>query len=206
MRPPMRIKQAAAALLLAAASGCASTPPDDVENACRIFEDKPDWYEATRDTEKKWGTPIQLQLAIIRQESSFKHDAKPPHARFLGIPLWWRQSSAYGYAQIKDSTWDWYRDKTGNRWADRGELEDAVDFIGWYTDLSKRTLGISKWDGYNQYLAYHEGHAGFKRRTYKKKPWLMKVARRVDRYSRTYGAQLKRCRGQLEENRSWWPF
>ena len=80
--------------------GCATTPPKDVDNACRIFEEKSDWYQATRDVEEKWGTPIQLQLAIIRQESAFAHDAKPPRARVLGIPMWWRRSSAYGYAQI----------------------------------------------------------------------------------------------------------
>lgn len=187
-------------------AGCATTRPSTGDDACRIFDEKPDWYKATRDAEKEWGVPVQVQLAIIRQESSFTHDARPPRDTFLGIPMWWRKSSAYGYAQVKDSTWDWYQDKTGNSWADRDEFEDAADFIGWYTDVSQRTLGISKWDAYNQYLAYHEGHGGWKRKTYNKKPWLIKVARKVDRYAKTYGGQLKGCRERLEDGAGWWPF
>ena len=187
-------------------TACATSPPKQVDNACRIFEEKPDWYEATRKTEKTWGVPIQVQLAIMRQESSFKHDAKPPRESFLGIPMWWRKSSAYGYAQVKDSTWDWYRDKTGNRWADRDDFADASDFIGWYTDVSRRSLGISKWDAYNQYLAYHEGHGGWKRGSYKRKGWLLQVARRVEASAGAYGAQLRGCRERLEDRAGWWPF
>jgi hypothetical protein len=193
-------------VLLGLFAGCATSPPKQVDDACRIFEEKPDWYEPTRDSEKKWGVPIQVQLAIIRQESSFVHDAKPPRDTVLGVPMWWRKSSAYGFAQVKDSTWDWYQDKTGQHWASRDDFDDAVDFIGWYGEVSRKTLGISKWDAYNQYLAYHEGHGGWKRKTYEKKPWLMKVARKVDRHARDYGAQLKRCRERLESESSWWPF
>ncbi len=194
-------------VLPALMAGCATVPPSRTDNACRIFEEKPDWYQAAVQSEEKWGTPIQLQMAIIRQESSFQDDAKPPRDTLLGIPMWWRTSSAYGFAQAKDATWVWYRDKSGNRWADRDEFEDAVDFVGWYTDVSRRTLGISKWDAYNQYLAYHEGHGGWKRKTYRSKPWLVKVARKVERYSRLYGEQLRGCRERLEADAGgWWPF
>ncbi len=171
--------------------GCATAPPRQVENACQIFQEKPDWYAPTRATEKKWGLPIQLQLAIIRQESGFVQDAKPPRDRVLGIPMWWRVSSAYGFAQVKDATWQWYQDKTGNPWASRDDFDDAVDFVGGYSDVSRKTLGNYKWDAYNQYLAYHEGHGGWKRKTFERKSWLMTVARKVDQQARDYGAQLK---------------
>ncbi len=184
---------------------CATTPPSSPENACSIFREKDDWFEASKDVEDEYGLPIQIQLAIMRQESSFRHDAAPPRETLLGIPMWWRQSSAYGYAQVKDSTWDWYIDKTGNWGADRDDYADAVDFMGWYTTVSQTTLGISKWDAYNQYLAYHEGHGGWKRKTYLKKAWLMKVARKVDNNAKRYGAQLKSCRKELESS-SFWPF
>jgi hypothetical protein len=189
-----------------AVAGCATAPPSRPDNACHIFEEKDDWYDAARDTEKRWGVPIQVQLAIIRQESSFRDDAKPPRDTLLGVPMWWRVSDAYGYAQVKDSTWDWYREKTGNHWASRDDFEDASDFIGWYTDVSHRTLGISKWDAYNQYLAYHEGHGGWKRRTYRDKDWLVRVARKVERQAGTYGAQLAGCRERLEKGSGWWPL
>ncbi len=196
--PHPSLARLAAALALLTLAGCATTPPSRVDDACAVFTEKPDWYEATRDTEKRWGTPVQVQLAIIRAESSFKHDAKPPRDSFIGIPMWWRVSSAYGYAQAKDETWDDYRKATGNGWADRDDFDDASDFIGWYTDQSQKRLGISKWDTYNQYLAYHEGRGGYARRTYAGKDWLLRVARKVDGWAKTYGGQIKTCRGRLE--------
>jgi hypothetical protein len=177
-----------------------------VENACLIFREKPDWFDASLTVERKYGLPIQVQLAIMRQESSFRHNAAPPRDSFLGIPMWWRVSSAYGYAQVKDETWDWYKDKTGNWGADRDDYDDAVDFMGWYADVSQKTLGISKWDAYNQYLAYHEGHGGWQRKTYNSKGWLVSVARKVDANARMYGEQLRSCRHSLKSSPWWWPF
>ena len=127
-------------LLLAA---CATTPPSNINNLCTIFGEKDDWYEDAKTAEKRWGTPVHVQMAIMRQESSFRHDAKPPRDTLLGVPKWWRVSDAYGFAQVKDDTWDWYVDKTDNWFADRDDFEDATDFIGWYTDVSQRRLGIS---------------------------------------------------------------
>ena len=187
-------------------AGCATSPPSNLNNACHIFEEKDDWYDSASDSYKKWGVPVHVQLAIIHQESRFKHDAKPPRRRLLGVVPWARPSSAYGYGQIKDSTWDWYVDKTGNSWADRDDFDDVTDFIGWYGQVSHRSLGISKWDAYNQYLAYHEGHGGFKRKTYKKKPWLTKVARKVERNAKRYHSQLSTCEDQFASNWSLWPF
>lgn len=188
----MKIKILTAAMMLTLA-GCATTPPRNVADSCDMLDEKGGWYKAVKKTQKKYGTPIHVQLAIIRQESSFRHDAKPGKKHLLWVIPWGRKSSAYGYAQAKDETWDWYKKKSGNRGADRDKFKDASDFVGWYTDVSQKTLGISKWDAYNQYLAYHEGHGGFKRKTYLKKKWLMVVARKVAGYARTYAAQLKKC-------------
>jgi hypothetical protein len=187
-------------------AGCAVAPPSAVEDACEIFTEKPEWYEASLRSEERWGLPIQIQLAIVRQESSFQHDARPSRARVLGMPMWWRSSSAYGYAQAKDSTWDWYRLKTGNGSADRDDYADAVDFIGWYSDVSQQRLGIAKWDTYRLYLAYHEGHGGFERKTYLHKRWLMDVARKVEGYAERYGQQLRACRQAPARRPSHWPF
>jgi hypothetical protein len=185
---------------------CASRPPSNVDNICAIFEEKDDWYEDARASEKRWGTPIHVQMAIIRQESRFQDDAQPPRSTLLGFIPWTRPSSAYGYPQAKDTTWDWYIEETDNSGADRDDFADAVDFVGWYTNRSQRTLGISKWDAYQQYLAYHEGHGGFKRKSFDKKAWLKSVARKVDRQSKRYASQLKGCRAELEQGWSLWPF
>jgi hypothetical protein len=193
-------------LLLALTSACSTTPPKNLDNSCEIFFEKDDWYDDTNDSFKKWGMPIHVQLAIIHQESRFTYDAKTEMQYFLWIIPIGRKSNAYGYAQVKDETWDWYIDKTGNRGADRDDFDDAVDFIGWYGKLTHSTLGISKWDAYNQYLAYHEGHGGFKRKTYLKKPWLMKVARKVEARAKQYSAQLKTCQKELESRWDLWPF
>jgi hypothetical protein len=183
---------------------CASKPPSDTENICHIFEEKGKWYKAAKKSEKKWGTPVHVQMAIMRQESKFQFDAKPPRTKKFGFIPWKRKSSAYGFAQVKDETWKWYKDKTGNRGADRDDFSDAIDFVGWYTNLSQKTLGISKWDPKNQYLAYHEGHGGFKRKTYNSKAWLIKVAQSVDHLAKEWGVQLKRCEDDL--NDGWWIF
>jgi hypothetical protein len=192
----------AAALTLS----CTNSPPKNIRNSCAIFSEKDDWYANAHDSYEKWGVPVHVQLAIIYQESRFVHDAKPPRRKLLWVIPWTRPSSAYGYGQIKDSTWDWYRDSTGNRWADRDDFEDVVDFIGWYGSVSHRKLGISKWDAYNQYLAYHEGHGGYKRKTFRNKDWLVKVARKVDQRAKDYSAQLKQCEDSLDKGWSLWPF
>jgi hypothetical protein len=186
-------------------AACGHAAPLSVINSCEMLDDKDSWYKAAKKTEKKYGTPIYVQLAIIRQESSFKYNAKTKRKYFLWIIPWGRESSAYGYAQVKDDTWDWYKKRTGNSGADRDNFKDAVDFIGWYTDVSKKTLGISKWDAYNQYLAYHEGHSGYKNKSYLKKKWLMGVAKKVEGYSKIYAAQLKTCEDDLG-GWSFWPF
>ena len=192
-------------LVLLLLGGCASNPPAQLNNICAIFSERPAWYEASKDSLDRWGVPIHIQMAIIYQESRFNADAKPDRVRFLGIPLY-RRSSAYGYAQVKDGTWDHYIDKTGNRGADRDDFEDAVDFIGWYGALASRTLGISKWNAYQQYLAYHEGHGGYKRKTYNKKPWLKSVARKLEIRAKRYSEQLWGCRERLDSGSWWWPF
>ncbi len=193
-------------LILLLVSSCSTNPPRQVEDACAIFREQPDWYQDTYEVEQRYGLPIAIQLAIMRQESSFRADAAPPHRTLLGFIPWSRPSTAYGYAQAKDETWDWYRSQTKRYGDQRDNFADAVQFMGWYASISYRTLGISKWDAYNQYLAYHEGHGGFKKKSYEQKPWLKQVATKVKNNAARYSAQLKKCSGEFKVNSSWWPF
>ncbi len=181
-------------LILIILSGCSKSPPKRINNACDIFDEKSGWYKASYKSYKKWGVPVHVQLAIMHQESRFVHDAKPPRQKLFWFIPWTRPSDAFGYAQVKDSTWEWYKDKTGNWFADRDDFDDAVDFIGWYGSVSYRLLKISKWDAYGQYLAYHEGHGGYKRKTYLKKKWLIRVAKKVKANANRYAQQLKQCK------------
>lgn len=186
-------------LLLA---GCATSPPSKQNNLCEIFREKPQWYEDAVEMQDEWGTPIQIAMAIIKQESSFRHDAKPPKDYLLGFIPWGRVSSAYGYAQAQDPAWDDFQRAT-DYGGSRTNFDDSLMFIGWYTSETQKTLGVSKWDTYHQYLAYHEGRGGFKRKSYQSKPTLIKVARKVEQQAKYYGWQLKQCRQELEDNRSW---
>ncbi len=185
---------------------CASTPPKNQDNLCSIFYEKDDWYGATLAAQKKWGTPIAVQMAIIHQESRFQSNVRPPRDWFLGFVPLPRSSSAYGYGQAQDSTWDWYMKSTDSDGADRDDFADVADFIGWYTNVSQRKLGISKWDAEKQYLAYHEGHGGYSRGTYLAKSWLQRVAKKVAAKAKRYGAQLKSCESTLDSGWSIWPF
>ena len=192
-----------AAVCVSALPGCASAP-ENVEDICAIFEEKGRWYKAAKKSEERWGTPIHVQLAIIRQESTFKFDARPPRMKLLGFIPWKRPSDAYGYAQALESTWERYQKSTGQRRADRDDFNDAIDFVGWYTHQSQTIAGISKWDPYNQYLAYHEGQTGWLNKSYRAKGDLKKIAHRVDYRAREWGAQLSRCEDDL--NDGWWIF
>ncbi len=186
--------------------GCTTAPPRNPQDSCQIFEEKSDWYDAAQDSYEKWGVPVPVQLAIIYQESRFNEDAKPPRTKLLWVIPWKRPSSAYGYGQVLDGTWDRYRQATGNGWADRDDFEDVVDFIGWYCANASRKLGIRKDDAYRQYLAYHEGITGYKRGTHRRKRWLLKVAKNVARRADRYRAQLARCEKNLNRGWSFWPF
>ncbi len=178
-------------------NGCAS-PPTRPDNICDIFTEKRSWYKAARSSSKRWGGPVTVPMAIIHQESGYRHDAKPPMRYFLWIIPYGRASSAYGYAQVKTPTWLEYKNDAGSMFSDRDDFEDAIDFVFWYMDKSQRRNGVSKWDAYNQYLNYHEGHGGYARGSYKNKTWLQRVARRVEHRSKIYSAQYSSCKKQLE--------
>jgi len=176
-------------------SGCSSTPPPvkSMDNLCSIYYHDRDWKTAAKKSYKKWGTPPYVMMAFVHQESRFKPDAQPKREYALGMIPLPRKSSAYGYPQAKDGTWHDYMKSTGNWGASRSDIEDSLDFIGWYNYQSYKRLKISRKDTYKLYLAYHEGHTGYKRRNYLKKSWLLKVAKKVSNRARMYKKQYREC-------------
>ena len=181
-------------LVLAGCSSRYSSAPQQMDNACSVLKQRPKFSRAFRASEQKWGVPIHVMMATIHQESKFIKNAKTPRKYLLGIIPRGRVSSAYGYAQALDGTWNEYRQKTGRRWAQRDNIGDAADFIGWYMTTSKRRNGVALSDARNQYLNYHEGHSGYARGSYKRKRWLMLVADKVAKRASQYRTQLRHCR------------
>ncbi len=189
-----RTLRALAIVLLAASCGGGSgTAPRNLDDACSIAKQRPEYIKAFQRTEQKWGVPVHVQMATIHQESRFISDAKTPHRYALGVIPMGRVSSAYGYSQALDGTWDDYRKSTGKRFARRDRIRDASDFMGWYMNVSRERNGIPLHDARNQYLAYHEGQTGYARGTYRRKAWLMDVANKVDARADLYQAQLATC-------------
>lgn len=192
-----KIISALVALLLLAAcggGGGSNTAPRNLDNACSILQQRAGYARAFRATERRWGVPMHVQMATIYQESKFVANAQTPYRYRLGVIPVGRQSTAYGYSQALDGTWDEYRSATGRRSARRNDIRDASDFMGWYMARSRDELGIPLTDARNHYLAYHEGRTGFQRGTYNRKSWLLRVSAEVAQRANVYQAQLANCR------------
>jgi len=181
------------ALVLVSCSDSGQGPPRNLDNACSMKSQRPGWFKVMAKAEHKWGVPTPVYLAAIYQEPKFNPGARTPYRFALGVIPMGRQSSAYGYSQALDATWGEYKSQEGGFSAKRNNFADAVDFMGWYMDESESRNGISKFDMYNQYLAYHDGHTGYARGTYRRKAWLMRVAGEVEARAIMYQNQLRTC-------------
>ena len=179
-------------------TGCSSIP-SNTANSCSIFSERYLWYKYAKKTEQKWGTPIYIQLAIIKMESDFDWLAKPARQKIFKVIPYKRPSSSFGYSQAVKGTWEQYKKETGNKLATRVRFKDSVDFIGWYTSKSETILKISKHDAFKQYLAYHEGWGNFK--YYKKNKKVIGLAKKVEKQSNIYKKQLLSCSNSLNKNK-----
>jgi len=176
-----------------------SSIPKNTSDSCSIFNERYLWYKYTKRTEQKWGTPIYLQLAIIKMESDFDWLAKPERQKIFKVIPYKRPSSSFGYSQAVKGTWDQYKKETNNKLATRARFRDSVDFIGWYTDKTEKLLKISKKDVYRQYLAYHEGWGNYK--NYKNNQKVIILAKKVTEQANEYRNQLKKCQKRLNKNK-----
>ncbi len=179
-------------------SACSSIPKN-TSNSCSIFTEKYLWYKHAKKTEDKWGTPIYIQLAIIKMESDFDWLAKPSRQKIFKVIPFKRPSSSFGYSQAVKGTWKQYKNETGNKLASRTSFKDSVDFIGWYTNKTESILKISKQDAFRQYLAYHEGWGNYK--NYKKNQKVIILAKKVKLQSDKYKTQLIKCQKRLNKNK-----
>ena len=176
-----------------------SSIPKNTSNSCSIFSERYLWYKHTKKTEKKWGTPIYIQLAIIKMESDFNWLAKPKRQKIFKVVPYKRPSSSFGYSQAVKGTWKQYKNETGNKLATRTRFKDSVDFIGWYTDKTEKILKIPKTDAFKQYIAYHEGWGNYK--NYKENIKVIGLAKKVKKQSDKYKNQLQKCKKTLNRKK-----
>ena len=179
-------------------SACSSIPKNTADS-CSIFSERYLWYKYAKKTEQKWGTPIYIQLAIIKMESNFDWLAKPERQKIFKVIPFKRPSSSFGYSQAVKGTWAQYKKETNNNFATRTRFKDSVDFIGWYTDKTEKILKVSKKDAYRQYLAYHEGWGNYK--NYKNNKKVIILAKKVTKQANEYRNQLKKCQKKLNKNK-----
>jgi len=193
-------------IILTTAS-CASPPPQQPDDICEIFREKSGWYKSAVKAEKRWGTPVSILMAFVHRESSYVAKAKPPRTKLLKVIPWKRPSSAYGYAQATDQTWKNYKKATHSPFADRNDFGDALDFIGWYNQLSRKRLGLARTNAFALYIAYHEGRGGYASGRWKHKKKLISRVRRVESRAASYQTQYNGCvRSLKRRGHWWWPF
>ena len=185
-------------VLIILISGCSSVPKN-TSNSCSIFNERYLWFKHANKSEKKWGTPVYLQLAIIKMESDFDWLAKPPRQKLFKVIPYKRPSSSFGYSQAVNGTWEQYKKETENNLATRARFKDSVDFIGWYVNKTSKLLKIPKNDAYRQYLAYYKGWGDYK--NYRKDKKAIIYAKSVKEISKKYRKQLTFCRKNLDKNK-----
>lgn len=183
--------------------GCTQAPPNNINNACAIFRQYPKWYWDALNSYRRWGVPIGVQLAIIKEESHFHASAAPPRDMIWGFIPWKRPTSAFGYAQVVDGTWQEYINSTGNGGASRDSFANATDFVGWYGYQAHQKAGISERDAYSLYLAYHQGITGYQQHNYRNEAWLIQIAHKVQHNAVVYSAQIAQCKNNIAKPNFW---
>ncbi len=189
-----------AMILMLALGSCGSgvgsgygSAPRELDDACSIVSQRPEYLRAFQQVERKYGVPTPSLMAMIYQESKFISDNRTPHQYALGVIPVGRQSSAFGYSQALDGTWEEYQDEVAGRRARRDDIFAATDFMGWYMTKTVEETGVPIYDTRNQYLAYHDGRSGYNRGTWRAKSWLVRIAGEVEARAVLYDTQLRSC-------------
>jgi hypothetical protein len=168
-----------------------------MNNVCAVFDQRNGWFDnwqqAAYRVSAKYGISVPILMATIRRESGFNAYAHPHHKYLLGLIPWGYVSSATGFSQALDETWDEYRRETGNVMAQRSSFADAIDFVGWYYARSAALLNIPRDDVYHLYLTYYLGWSAYQRGAWRDNPDLQRYARGTAQMAADYASQLQGC-------------
>ena len=174
--------------------------PDHPGDACRVFEQRLDWYGAAqhaqyefRDRRTGSTLPISTALALAFAESGLDPKARPSRRWTRAFPFFARPSSALGLGQFVEGTWRLFEREIGS-FADRSDPADAIRGIFWHAkhlseivgvDLRKSPAGLAH--------AHYHGPGGYAQGLRNRGH-----AANVNRMAQVYDSQLKRCRKKLE--------
>lgn len=182
--------------MLLVLSACA-TAPRQINNVCAVFNQRNGWFDkwgqAARRVSAKYSVSVPILMATIRRESGFDAYARPRHKYLLGLIPWGYVSTATGFSQALDGTWDQYRRETGNLMARRSSFADAIDFVGWYHAKSAALLNIPPDDTYNLYLAYALGWRAYQDGAWRNNSPLQRYASGTAQMAADYAVQLREC-------------
>lgn len=164
-------------------------PPAQPTDLCAIFKEKPHWIPLAQKSYDRWGIPVELMMAIIFYESSFRANARPLDRRGN------RLSSAYGYAQAIDGTWRQFQRENNLPRTRRDQFGDAIYFIGWYASKSMaKNEDLSPYDITSLYVFYHDGWSALPEDGSRDiKNHVLEVASKVYKRTLIYHRQLKNC-------------
>ena len=162
------------------------------DNICYVVKHSWGWRQSLKSASRVYGISPGLILSTIYHESSFRPTARPPRGKVLGV-IPWRYSTAYGFGQVKDETWEWYKEKNQLRFVSRTSFYDTVHFIGWYYSIFKSRAQKVADPYYSFYIAYHDGIGGFLRHSEEGNEWLQNKAKSVKAFAESYDQQLKDC-------------
>ena len=181
--------------------GSCSSVPKNPSDACKLFEEHYLWYKHAKKSSEKYGAPVHIILAFVKKESGFNRWAKPKRTKLFKIIPYKRPSSSYGYSQAVKKTWELYKNETKNPLALRTHFRDSVMFIGWYIKKTNKINKIPINDSYRQYLNYYLGWGNYAKETYKIDKKSIIYAKSVEKQSKIYKNQLRKCQKKLDKNK-----
>lgn len=129
----------------------------------RLRDDGPKIKTAVHDASLYHGIPEPTVIAMIEMECGFRDKARPmKNGKLL--------SSAVGFSQMTDTTFERYKKDRPNPKADRENPFDGIDMMAWYCRQCIKDVEalkpeskylISPGDTENLYLAYSLGPTGY---------------------------------------------
>ena len=70
-------------IILGSCSVLKPSVPANQNSACSILDEHRSWKRHLKRSKRKWGIPVEVQMAVIWKESSFRSRVKPPRNKIM---------------------------------------------------------------------------------------------------------------------------